>query len=101
MRQDERGKGQGLEDSKERDPGASEVATSRSVVVGPLAPGQRWTVTKKREVVLRIFRGESLDSLSRKPGAVHPGLQGGLQPTVAHRPAWLSFTGADQGAAEA
>jgi len=27
MKQDERGKGQGLEDSKERDPGASEVAT--------------------------------------------------------------------------
>ena len=67
MRQDERG-GQGLEDGKERDLGAGEVATSRSTVVGPLAPGQRWTVTKKREVVLRIFRGESLDSLSRELG---------------------------------
>jgi transposase len=68
MCQDEGGKGQGPEDGKERDPGASEVATSRSTVVGPLAPGQRWTVTKKREVVLRIFRGESLDSLSRELG---------------------------------
>lgn len=35
---------------------------------GPLAPGQRWTVTRKREVVLRIFRGESLDKLSRELG---------------------------------
>jgi hypothetical protein len=68
MRQDERERGQVTDDGKERDPGASEVAISRSAVVGPLAPGQRWTVTKKREVVLRIFRGESLDSLSRELG---------------------------------
>jgi len=68
MRQDEREKGQGADDGNERDPGASEVATSRSTVVGPLAPGQRWIVTKKWEVVLRIFRGEFLDSLSRELG---------------------------------
>lgn len=68
MRQDEREKGQVADNGKERDPGAREVATSRTAVVGPLAPGQRWTVTKKREVVLRIFRGESLDSLSRELG---------------------------------
>lgn len=68
MKQDEREKGQGMDDGRACDPGASEVATSRSTVVGPLAPGQRWTVTKKREVVLRIFRGESLDSLSRELG---------------------------------
>ena len=66
MRQDEREKGQGTDDGTARDPGASEATTSRSAAVGPLAPGQRWTVTKKREVVLRIFRGESLDSLSRE-----------------------------------
>ena len=35
---------------------------------GPLASGQRWTVSRKREVVLRVFRGESLDSLSREFG---------------------------------
>lgn len=68
MRQDASGKGQVTNDGKERDPGASDVSTSRSTVVGPLAPGQRWTVTKKREVVLRIFRGESLDNLSRELG---------------------------------
>jgi len=36
--------------------------------LGALGPGQRWTVARKREVVLRIFRGESLDKLSRELG---------------------------------
>ena len=26
---------------------------------GPLAPGQRWSVSRKREVVLRLLRGEA------------------------------------------
>lgn len=34
--------------------------------VGPLAQGQRWTAPRKREVVLRIFRGEPLELLSRE-----------------------------------
>jgi len=33
---------------------------------GPLAPGQRWTASRKREVVLRILRGEPLEALSRE-----------------------------------
>jgi hypothetical protein len=33
-----------------------------------LAQGQRWTASKKREVVLRIFRGEPLEMLSRELG---------------------------------
>lgn len=37
-------------------------------VVGPLTQGQRWTAARKREVVLRIFRGESLELLSRELG---------------------------------
>ena len=36
--------------------------------VGALAQGQRWTAPRKREVVLRIFRGEPLDLLSRELG---------------------------------
>ena len=36
--------------------------------VAPLGPGQRWTSTRKREVVLRLLRGEPLDSLSRELG---------------------------------
>ena len=41
------------------------VPTSR---IGPLAPGQRWSVGRKREVVLRLLRGESAELLSRELG---------------------------------
>jgi hypothetical protein len=36
--------------------------------VGPLAPGQRWSAARKREVVLRLVRGESAELLSRELG---------------------------------
>lgn len=39
---------------------------ARSVVA--LAPGQRWSVGRKREVVLRLLRGESVDAMSREVG---------------------------------
>src|SRR4051794_27930944 len=35
---------------------------------GPLAPGQRWSVARKREVALRLMRGESTELLSRELG---------------------------------
>ena len=35
---------------------------------GPLASGQRWSVGRKREVVLRLLRGESAEMLSRELG---------------------------------
>ena len=35
---------------------------------GPLAPGQRWSVGRKREAVLRLMRGESAELLSRELG---------------------------------
>jgi len=35
---------------------------------GALAPGQRWSVGRKREVVLRLLRGESVELLSRELG---------------------------------
>lgn len=38
------------------------------VAARPLAQGQRWTAPRKREVALRIFRGEPLDLLSRELG---------------------------------
>jgi transposase len=43
-------------------------ATGESAGGGALAPGQRWSAGRKREVVLRILRGESLDALSRELG---------------------------------
>ena len=36
--------------------------------VSPLGPNQRWTVTRKREVALRLLRGEPLDALARELG---------------------------------
>ena len=36
--------------------------------VGPLALGQRWSVARKLEVVLRLLRGESVELLSRELG---------------------------------
>lgn len=36
--------------------------------VGPLAPGQRWSAGRKRDVVLRLLRGESVEALSRELG---------------------------------
>lgn len=35
-------------------------------VTGPLAEGQRWSAARKREVVLRLLRDESVDALSRE-----------------------------------
>lgn len=35
---------------------------------GPLAPGQRWSLMRKREVVLRLLRGEAVELLSRELG---------------------------------
>jgi hypothetical protein len=45
---------------------ATGVSPNGGAVAGPLAPGQRWSVLRKREVVLRLLRGESLEALSRE-----------------------------------
>ena len=45
---------------------ATGVSPNGGAVAGPLAPGQRWSVVRKREVVLRLLRGESLEVLSRE-----------------------------------
>ena len=49
-------------------PGATATPTTAPPKVGPLAPGQRWSVARKREVVLRLLRGESVELLSRELG---------------------------------
>src|SRR5919199_2866393 len=36
--------------------------------LGPLAPGRRWSAARKREVVLRLMRGEAAELLSRELG---------------------------------
>ena len=55
-------------------PGAAEGARRAtgaapgSATVGPLGPGQRWSLTRKREVALRLLRGEPVEALSRELG---------------------------------
>jgi hypothetical protein len=44
------------------------LSTGQAVPAGGLAPGQRWSVARKREVVLRLLRGESAENLSRELG---------------------------------
>ena len=46
----------------------SALATGPGGRGGPLAPGQRWSVARKREVVLRLLRGEAAEDLSRELG---------------------------------
>ena len=46
----------------------STLSPGQAVPAGGLAPGQRWSVGRKREVVLRLLRGESAESLSRELG---------------------------------
>ncbi len=43
-------------------------AVGAAVWLGALAPGQRWSASRKRDVVLRLLRGESLDAVSREVG---------------------------------
>lgn len=47
-------------------PAIAAAPSAASSKVGPLAPGQRWSVARKREVVLRLLRGESVELLSRE-----------------------------------
>jgi transposase len=50
---------------------AANTKSERSVLgagVVRLARGQRWTVARKREVVLRLLRGESAEMVSRELG---------------------------------
>lgn len=47
---------------------SSTLSTGQAVSTGGLAPGQRWSVGRKREVVLRLLRGEAAEDLSRELG---------------------------------
>jgi transposase len=49
-------------------PGQSAPATRGGAALGPLAPNQRWSAARKREVVLRLMRGEAAELLSRELG---------------------------------
>ena len=44
------------------------VPPAEPSVTGPLAPQGRWSAGRKREVVLRLLHGESMDAVSREVG---------------------------------
>ena len=47
----------------------SKESIKESVVKqGPLGPKERWSSGRKRDVVLRLLRGEAVDTLSRELG---------------------------------
>ena len=48
--------------------GQAAPVTTGMPTLGPLAPGQRWSGGRKREVVLRLMHGESAEVLSRELG---------------------------------
>jgi transposase len=48
--------------------GQTTPAAKGGAAQGPLVPGQRWSASRKREVVLRLMRGESAELLSRELG---------------------------------
>ena len=49
-------------------PGQGAPSAGSGATPGPLVPGQRWSGARKREVVLRLMRGESAELLSRELG---------------------------------
>src|SRR5918996_1347031 len=49
-------------------PGQGTPPAKDGAALGPLTPGQRWSATRKREVVLRLMRGEAAELLSRELG---------------------------------
>ena len=51
-----------------RSPSALSAGQAAAASAGPLAPGQRWSLVRKREVVLRLLRGEAAEDLSRELG---------------------------------
>ena len=72
------GKEKGTERSESRSNGSGVTEEGRSptgvtpgggsVISGPLENGQRWTIARKREVAIRVMRGESIEMLSRELG---------------------------------
>src|SRR4051794_12805895 len=49
--------------------GSSVLSTpGQGAGAGPLAPGQRWSLARKHEVVLRLLRGEPVEAVSRQFG---------------------------------
>lgn len=46
----------------------TEVPPAANTITGPLPAKGRWSARRKRDVVLRLLRGESIDAVSREIG---------------------------------
>ena len=66
------------------------------VAPGPLARGQRWSAGRKREVLLRLMRGESAELLSRELGLPIVKLEGWREKAEAALEGALKEREADQ-----
>src|SRR5271155_5783895 len=51
-----------------KDPKANPVVLSAAAETSPGKPIQRWNAARKRDVVLRLLRGESVEAVSRQIG---------------------------------
>ena len=60
---------------------------------GALAPRQRWSASRKRDVVLRLLRGESLDAVSREVGVELYRLEAWKERALAGSRAWAEGSG--------
>ena len=60
-----RGTGRGIGADGGSPKGDGVRADGAAAGAGSLAPGQRWSASRKRDVVLRLLRGESLEALRR------------------------------------
>ena len=99
------GKNKGTERSEVRSSGSGVTEEGRSptgvtpdggsVISGPLETGQRWTVARKREVAIRVMRGESIEMLSRELGVESYRIQEWYERAIAGLDAGLRKRGGD------
>src|SRR3982750_4740697 len=63
--------------------------TGQAAGAGPLAPGQRWSLARKHEVVLRLLSGEPVEAVSRQLGGPVWHLEGWSARGLAGLNTWL------------
>ena len=51
-----------------KDPKPNRVVSPAAAEITPGKPIQRWSAARKRDVVLRLLRGESIEAISRQIG---------------------------------
>jgi len=52
-----------------KDPKPNQVASPADAQTSPGKPIQRWSAARKRDVVLRLLRDESIEAVARRSGS--------------------------------